>query len=119
LRCKRRAPILCICGIAFAIWARRHLGSNWSSHPALKEGHELVISGPYRIVRHPIYTGMLTAALGSVMDTHKAIWLYFTVVMTATFVYRIHVEEAIMVRTFPDSYPDYKARTSALIPFIW
>ncbi len=110
---------LCIGGIAFAIWARRHLGRNWSGHPSLKEGHELVTTGPYNYVRHPIYTGMLAALLGSIFSLTGPLFLYFFIIMAATFVYRIHVEEGIMLRTFPEAYPAYKSRTKALIPLIW
>ncbi len=59
--------LLCIMGIALAIWARVHLGRNWSPAPALKEGHELVTSGPYKLIRHPIYTGVILATLGSTL----------------------------------------------------
>lgn len=110
---------LTLAGLSFAIWARYHLGRNWSGHPSLKEGHELVTSGPYDLVRHPIYTGMLTASLGSMLGTVQAFWLYFFVIMSIAFVYRIHVEEAIMMNTFPDTYPSYRKRTKALIPFVW
>lgn len=108
-----------IAGLAFAIWARRHLGRNWSSHPALKENHELVTTGPYNLVRHPIYTGMLTGLLGSFLVSFSAVWFYALIIMGVTIAYRIHAEEGIMMRTFPDAYPVYRMRTKALIPFIW
>ena len=111
--------VFTVSGVAFAIWARSHLGRNWSGHPALKEDHELVTTGPYGFLRHPIYTGMLAAGLGSMFATLEAFWLYFFVLMRITFVYRIHGEEGIMMRTFPDSYPAYRDRMNALIPFIW
>ncbi len=110
---------LALAGLSFAIWARYNLGRNWSGHPALKEGHELVMTGPYAFVRHPIYTGMLAGSLGSMLGTFQAFWLYFFTVMAIAFLYRIHVEEEIMMRTFPDVYPAYRERTNALIPFIW
>ncbi len=110
---------LTIGGVLFAIWARSHLGRNWSGHPALKEDHELVTSGPYGFIRHPIYTGMLTASIGSMFATVESFWLYFFFIMAIAFVYRIHVEEGIMMRTFPDDYPQYRKHTNALIPFIW
>lgn len=111
--------LLAVAGIAFAIWARRHLGRNWSSQPALKENHELVTTGPYSFVRHPIYTGMLTGLIGSLLVSFNAIWFYALIVMSITITHRIHVEEGIMMRTFPDVYPAYKSRTKALIPFVW
>lgn len=110
--------ILCGAGIAFAIWARFHLGRNWSGSPQMKENHELVTSGPYRFVRHPIYTGMLAAIIGSVLASGPAwsVALVFVVVMIAV---RIPKEEKFMMQLFPDQYPAYRARTKALIPFIW
>jgi len=110
--------VLCVLGIAFAIWARAHLGKNWSGTPSMKEGHELVTSGPYRFVRHPIYTGMLFALLGSAF-VGGIIWLAIFVILVANFLYRIPVEERYMMQLFPDAYPEYKKRTKELIPFVW
>jgi protein-S-isoprenylcysteine O-methyltransferase len=112
------AIALCVAGFAFAIVARAYLGSNWSAQPALKEGHELVTSGPYRYVRHPIYTGILLALLGSVLPA-SAIFAAIWVAALVTFLVRIRIEEALMTRQFPDQYPDYKQRTKRLIPFVW
>ena len=112
------ADVLCVGGIAYAIWARRHLGKNWSPRPALKEGHELVTSGPYRLVRHPIYTGILAAFIGSALVS-GAPWLVAIVIVGAMFVARVKTEEGIMTKQFPDQYPEYKKKTWALIPFIW
>src|ERR1700733_12990240 len=70
---------LCATGIGFAIWARRHLGRNWSPGPIFKEDPELVTSGPYRFVRHPIYTGVLLALLGSILISTFPWWIMFIV----------------------------------------
>lgn len=110
---------LTVSGIGFAIWARWHLGKNWSSHPAVKENHELVTTGPYRFIRHPIYTGMITAIVGSELASFRAVWFFFFIVMGTTILYRVPVEERMMMQTFPDRYPAYKKSTNALIPFIW
>ncbi|HUC02258.1 MAG TPA: isoprenylcysteine carboxylmethyltransferase family protein [Candidatus Paceibacterota bacterium] len=110
--------ILCAAGIAFAIWARRHLGTNWSGTPSIKEGHELVTTGPYRFVRHPIYTGMILALFGSAL-VNGAVWFIVFAVFAGMFLWRIPVEEGYMMRLFPDQYPEYKKRTKALIPFVW
>jgi len=110
--------ILTIGGIAFAIWARRHLGRNWSGRPMMKENHELVTSGPYRFVRHPIYTGMIAAILGSAL-VGGPIWLIFWIAAFIIFLLRIPKEEGYMMQLFPDQYPAYRARTKALIPFVW
>jgi protein-S-isoprenylcysteine O-methyltransferase Ste14 len=110
--------ILCATGIAFAIWARWHLGRNWSAIPSLKEGHELVTSGPYAYVRHPIYTGILTALLGSALTLGGAALIAF-VACCGVFIWRVKVEEQLMLHQFPNDYPAYRARTKALIPFVF
>jgi len=105
-------------GIGYAIWARRHLGKNWSATPALKEDHALVTSGPYRLVRHPIYTGVLLAFVGSIIVS-TALWMILLAVVAAMFIWRVNVEEALMTREFPNEYPEYKKKTWALVPFVW
>lgn len=107
----------CILGIALAIWARVHLGRNWSPAPALKEEHELVTTGPYALVRHPIYTGIMVATLGSTIA--NPVWLIIFFIITAMFVWRVHVEENLMLKQFPNQYPEYQKRTWALIPYVW
>lgn len=109
---------LCVIGIAFAIWARRHLGKNWSGTPSMKEGHELVTSGPYRLVRHPIYTGALLALFGSAL-AGGVIWFAVFIILSGNFLSRVPVGEKYMMQLFPDKYPEYKKRTRALIPFVW
>lgn len=109
--------VLTILGIAFAIWARAHLGRNWSPAPAIKENHELITSGPYATVRHPIYTGMLIAALGSGLV--YATWFIMFVIALFVFLRRVRIEESFMMSQFPNQYPEYKKRTWALIPFIF
>lgn len=110
--------VLCVLGIALAIWARWHLGRNWSPRPSLKEHHELVTSGPYAVVRHPIYTGLVFATFGSLL-TAGSLWLLVWILLLVMFVLRVYSEEEIMGREFPQTYPAYKKRTKALIPFIW
>ncbi len=114
------APIgvlLCIGGIGLAVWARVHLGRNWSPAPALKEGHELITSGPYTLIRHPIYTGVILAVLGSTATSPE--WLIMFVLVVGMLVRRVHVEERLMAEQFPYQYSEYKKRTWALIPYIW
>jgi protein-S-isoprenylcysteine O-methyltransferase Ste14 len=109
--------VFCLAGIALAVWARVHLGRNWSSVPTLKEDHELITSGPYSVVRHPIYSGVMLAVLGSTLTS--PVWLAAFVLVTAMFIWRVRVEEALMTKQFPNQYPDYKKRTWALIPYVW
>lgn len=106
---------LCALGIALAVWARMHLGRNWGLPMSVKENPELVTSGPYAVVRHPIYSGMLLAMLGSSLAV-GASSLVVLVAFGAYFVYSARKEEGLMMRTFPDTYPGYRARTKALIP---
>lgn len=109
--------VLGVLGTAYAIWARVHLGRNWSPIPNVKEEHELVTSGPYRLVRHPIYTGMIVAALGTAFVI--PVWFAIFAAITAMFIWRVRVEEDLMTKQFPNHYPEYKKHTWALIPYVW
>ena len=107
-----------VLGAVFAIWSRVTLGRNWSSVPQVKEQHELVVKGPYRIVRHPIYTGLILAFAGTGLAKDKGIWLFLVVLIFASYWLKIRVEERLMMETFPDEYPEYRRRVKALIPGI-
>jgi len=104
-------------GVLFAIWARVHLGTNWSPAPAVKEDHQLVTSGPYAFERHPIYTGVILAGLGSAL-TGTTIGIAVCILGPVLFSLRIRKEEAIMLELFPE-YPACMKRTKRLIPYIW
>ena len=111
------ALALAAAGLAFTVWARVHLGRNWSGSVTLKEGHGLILSGPYAWVRHPIYTGLLMALLGSAVacgELRAAIGLG---VVAAAFVRKLRIEERFMRESFPQQYPRYCAQVPALIPF--
>jgi protein-S-isoprenylcysteine O-methyltransferase Ste14 len=110
--------VLCLFGIATAIWARLYLGSNWGMPMSVKADPELVTAGPYRFVRNPIYAGILLAMAGSTLVDGLA-WLVVFAVSAVYFVYSAKVEEGIMQRAFPDAYPAYKRRTKLLIPFVF
>ena len=105
-------------GVAVAVWARLYIGRNWSPRPAMKEEHELVTSGPYAVVRHPIYTGIIVAALGTAL-TGTIFGAILFIVAAALFVSRVGKEERIMLELFPGAYPSYQSRTKRLIPFVW
>lgn len=109
---------VCAFGVGFAIWARHTLGRNWSGNPTIKEGHELIQSGPYRLVRHPIYTGIIIGVLGSGIGSGRIYNLYVLGASFVGFWIKLKVEEGLMLRQFPQAYPDYKKRTKALIPFV-
>jgi protein-S-isoprenylcysteine O-methyltransferase Ste14 len=110
--------LLSVIGIGYAIYARRYLGRNWGMPMSVKENPELVTTGPYAHVRHPIYTGILLTMLGS-LATAGLSWLLILVIYLVFFIYSAKKEEEMMAQTFPDTYPDYKERTKMLIPFIF
>jgi protein-S-isoprenylcysteine O-methyltransferase Ste14 len=109
--------VLFALGLGFAISARLHIGRNWGTPMTQKDDPELVTSGPYHLVRHPIYSGILTAGVGTAVALS---WLWLTAVALAGvyFVYSAMVEERDMTDQFPDSYPVYKHSTKMLVPFI-
>ena len=111
------ATVIVAIGILFAIWARINLGRNWSSAPAVKENPKLVTSGPYRFVRHPIYTGVLLAAFGTAL-TGTVFGVGLFLIALVMFSLRIPKEEKIMLELFPNEYSSYQARTKRLIPFV-
>jgi protein-S-isoprenylcysteine O-methyltransferase Ste14 len=109
--------VLFACGIALAVWARLHLGRNWGMPMTQRAEPELVTSGPYRFVRHPIYSGLLTAMLGTAL-VDNLLGLIVVVVWLPYFYYAGTVEERNLAATFPKQYPEYKSRTKMLIPFL-
>jgi protein-S-isoprenylcysteine O-methyltransferase Ste14 len=110
--------ICCVLGVAFAIWARLHIGSNWGMPMSIKEKPELVTTGPYQYVRHPIYTGVLLAILGSALNA-GVLWLIVFLAALFNFIFRARAEEKIMTREFPEQYPQYMQRTKMIILFIF
>jgi protein-S-isoprenylcysteine O-methyltransferase Ste14 len=109
--------IVCIAGMAVLVWARQTLGRNWSQTVAVKEDHELVTSGPYHYVRHPMYSGGLLAAIGSALVCGGP-WIFLLIILGALFLWRVGAEDRLMAQEFPNEYPEYKKRTNALIPFV-
>jgi protein-S-isoprenylcysteine O-methyltransferase Ste14 len=105
-------------GLAFAVWARRYLGRNWSGHVTVKQDHELIRSGPYALVRHPIYTGILFAILGTAVAIGEWRALIGFALITAGFVLKLRVEERFMSETFGEQYRRYRAEVPALVPFV-
>jgi protein-S-isoprenylcysteine O-methyltransferase Ste14 len=108
---------ICVLGIAFAVWARVHLGRNWGQPMSLREGHELVTTGPYAYARHPIYTGIIFALLGTALANNMVLLVPFAALF-AYYVLSAATEEKHMLREFPDEYAGYKGRTKMLIPFV-
>ena len=109
---------LFLTGLGLAVWARVHLGRNWGTPMSEKVDAELVTSGPYRYIRNPIYSGIILAAIGTAVAI-SWYWLIAVALMAAYFIYSATVEEHIMERLFPTTYPDYRRSTKMLIPFIF
>lgn len=103
-------------GLGLALASRAYLGRNWSGTVTVKQGHELVRGGPYRLVRHPIYTGMLLAFLGTAAARGDGRGLAAVLLATASFLLKTRVEERFMIEQFPREYPSYRAQTPALVP---
>ena len=110
--------VLFALGLGFAIWARMHIGRNWGTPMTQKDEPELVTSGPYHLVRHPIYSGILVAGVGTAVALS---WLGLIAVVMAGlyFVYSATVEERYLTEQFPEAYPEYKRSTKMLLPFIF
>lgn len=109
--------IVFLSGLALAVWARIHLGRNWGMPMTERAEPELVTSGPYRFVRHPIYSGILLGMVGTALATN----LYFLIASAlalAYFAYSATVEERLLTDSFPDAYPSYRAHTKMLIPYV-
>lgn len=110
---------LAAAGLAFTWWARMHLGRDWSATVTLKEDHRLVRSGPYAIARHPIYTGILLALVGSVMVNATSQALLGLALATFGFVLKLRQEERFLTERFGEAYRDYRRRVRALVPGVW
>jgi protein-S-isoprenylcysteine O-methyltransferase Ste14 len=109
--------VLFALGLGFAISARLHIGRNWGTPMSQKDEPELVTSGPYRLVRHPIYSGILTAGVGTAVAL-SWLWLVPVALAGVYFLYSAIVEERYLAGRFPDSYPTYKHSTKMLVPFV-
>jgi protein-S-isoprenylcysteine O-methyltransferase Ste14 len=109
--------VLAAVGVGLAIVARLHLGRNWGMPVSHKENPELVTTGPYAFVRHPIYGGMLIAMLGSALG-ESVFWILPLILFGAYFIYSARREEKLMSEQFPQQYPAYIARTKMLLPLL-
>lgn len=110
--------VLCVVGVAFAIWARAHIGDNWGMPMTERESPELVTSGPYAYVRHPIYTGVLIALFGTMLAIDLRALLAWPIALLY-FGLSAMKEERDMQRRFPEQYRSYMQRTRRLIPLLW
>ena len=108
---------LFLLGLALAVWARLYIGRNWGAPMSHKDEPELVTTGPYRRIRHPIYTGLILAILGTALAT-TLYGLIVAAVLGGFFVYSATREEAYLTEQFQDTYRAYKHSTKMLIPFV-
>ena len=106
-------------GLIFSVWARRHLGSNWSREVTVKQGHELIRTGPYAIVRHPIYTGLLIAFFGCAIARGEWGGLVAVVLVFIALWLKLSLEEKWMREQFGQAYDLYSRQVAALLPFVF
>jgi protein-S-isoprenylcysteine O-methyltransferase Ste14 len=109
--------VLFLLGLGFAVWARLHIGRNWGTPMTQKNEPELVTSGPYRLVRHPIYSGIILGGAATAVALGWS-WLVPTALAGIYFVYSAAVEERFLTEQFPDAYPAYRSSTKMLVPFV-
>ena len=108
--------VLCVIGLAFAIWARVVLGRHWGMPMTLRDKPELVTRGPYAYVRHPIYTGVIAMMIGTTLV--YPVGVLWCAVMIPYMIFSARREERDMEQLFPDVYPAYKQRSKMLVPFV-
>jgi len=111
--------LLTLGGLAVSIWARVHLGRNWSGTVTIKQDHELIRSGPYARVRHPIYSGLLLAFAGSAIALGEWRGLLALSLVWVAYWRKLRIEERWMQETFGALYQRYRAQTGALIPYLF
>lgn len=107
-----------LAGLLFTVWARLHLGANWSATVTIKRDHELVSSGPYAYVRHPIYSGLLLAFVGSALGRGELRGLVAVLIAGLAFWHKLKIEERWLCQQFGEDYDAYRRRVAALIPFV-
>jgi protein-S-isoprenylcysteine O-methyltransferase Ste14 len=112
------AACITAAGLLFSVWARRHLGRNWSGSVTIKADHELVTSGPYRLARHPIYTGLVLAFAGNALVVAEWRGVLALVIVLLALWRKLKLEERFMREQFGQAYIDYSRRVSALVPFL-
>ena len=106
-------------GLLVTLWARRTLGTNWSSSVVFKERHELIERGPYRFVRHPIYSSVLLMVFGTMLVWRRLVGVIAFVVIVVGLSVKAFLEERLLMRHFPEAYARYRRRVrSAVIPFV-
>jgi protein-S-isoprenylcysteine O-methyltransferase Ste14 len=108
--------VLTAAGVAIAFWARWHLGTNWSGVVTLKEGHELIRTGPYRTIRHPIYTGILLALLGTAVAVGEVRGLLALAIAWLSFYIKARREESFLTQEFGPGFAEHRRHTGMFLP---
>jgi protein-S-isoprenylcysteine O-methyltransferase Ste14 len=111
--------VLTSLGLAFAIWARLTIGRNWSGTVTIKEDHQLIQRGPYRIVRHPIYFGILLALLGTALGYGRILGLIAVPIAFLGFWRKAQTEEQFMMAQFGAQYLQYRREVKGFIPAVF
>jgi protein-S-isoprenylcysteine O-methyltransferase Ste14 len=106
-------------GLSITLWARATLGKNWSAHVTLKKGHKLIKHGPYAVVRHPIYSGMIIMSVGTAINIGRVYAFVLLAAMLVGFIAKFRLEEELMLKHFTKEYKLYKKRVKALVPYIF
>ena len=112
------ADVLALLGVGVIIWARRTLGLNWSGNVAVARGQELVQDGPYKRVRHPIYSGFILMVAGTAAAYGRLMGILILGICAAGLWLKASREEVVLARHFPATYGRYRATTKAFIPHI-
>lgn len=110
--------VVLLSALGFTVWARRTLGRNWSGRIAIKDGQQLVRAGPYRRIRHPIYSGGLVAILGSAVASGRVSGFLALVLACAALGHKIRIEERWLMREFGDRYAEYRRSSWLLLPYL-
>jgi protein-S-isoprenylcysteine O-methyltransferase Ste14 len=108
--------VITAAGLLFAIWARAYLGTNWSGTVTVKVGHQLIRTGPYRWVRHPIYSGMILALIGTAINRGQLRGAIAVVLLWIGFTMKSRIEERFMTATFGPEYEEYRRTTGGIVP---
>ena len=110
--------VITVAGLAFAVWARIHLGTNWSGMPTIREQHTLTRTGPYRFVRHPIYSGIILGLFGTAVGIGYAVVFCCVLLVFVLFVIKFRMEEQFLEEEFGEEYARYRKDVKALIPYV-
>jgi protein-S-isoprenylcysteine O-methyltransferase Ste14 len=110
--------VITFIGLLLMLWARTTLGKNWSANIVIKEEHKLITSGPYKYIRHPIYSGLILMVLGVVLYIDTLGWLVFFIIFFFGARYKAQKEERLLESHFSNAYSEYKKHTKYLIPFV-